>query len=88
MVRVSDAEYSDEHVGEQPVQWPKEAISAREQMYGAEEIVESIRDCRGCSDAHGLCDRHRGMVEGYGKAVRDMTREFDITAADVEGDDE
>ena len=75
-------EYRDSHVGEKPVGWPTDRIAQHPDMWGADEIATNIEKCRGCSNKHGVCDHHRGMMEGYGKAVSDMHRAFDMTKDD------
>lgn len=84
MVIVSDDDrYDDDHVGEKPVGWPRESIENLRDAWGAEEIAEDITDCHGCSEEYGVCYHHRGMMEGYDKAVADMSRVFDLTEEDL-----
>lgn len=76
--------YRDAHVGEKPVGWPNQRIAEHPDMWGADDIAENIEKCRGCSQSRGVCARHRGMMEGYGAAVRDMSRAFDLDKSDFE----
>lgn len=79
---MSENRFDDDHVGENPVSWPNYRIDNHPDLWGADEIVESIEQCRGCSHREGVCQHHRGMMEGYDKAVQDMNRAFDITKED------
>lgn len=86
---MSKNNYSDDHIGEKPVGWPNQRISEHPDMWAADQIADDIEACRGCSHDEGVCERHRGVIEGYGHATRDMTRAFDldVDATDYEWDE-
>lgn len=72
----TDSRYADRHVGDNPISnWPSSTIDFC-WAWGADEISENIEDCRGCSGDHGLCDHHRGQIQGYAAARNDVWREL------------
>lgn len=76
VLTMGETTYSPDHVGENPVpNWPMQ-IKGMKMDFGADQIVENIEDCAGCSKENGLCDHHRGQIEGYDQAKKDYVREF------------
>lgn len=61
-----DGEYPGDEDESRPVTW----LSSP----GWEGIKENIKWCYSCSEEHGFCNHHLGMVRGYDAAERDYLR--------------